>query len=493
MPRKSKKIDTLSCFSPAVPLPADESVARPGRRPDPEVVTSGTVENLSFEGGGAKGYAYIGAVQVLEERGIYPLGVRRTAGTSVGSLFALLTALGCSSEYMIEKVPPDFEALAKDGGGGKIGSLLRATRRRGMHPGDKLFAFLGDILFETTGSADCTFAQLEERCGRELCVPVTNVTRMMTEYCHVKTTPNMPVRVAVRMSMSLPVLLQPVNLASAVAQSSDPWPEVYVDGGLLCNNPAHAYDGWWLSMDPQQSFLRRLSPLDRASEHYPRASRFHPPNPRTLGFTLFALEENDITRTWVPDSLEPQSRPDTNAARRALQREIDAAATRSLQEPVQRVLDVLDAVDIDRDGVIDMTEFRAALDELAPNDLQTVFGPGSLEEIFALLDTDGSGAIEFGELLTHVESVGLDVTTQLVGFPAKPPRSAIDFALNMLEAVNRDLARSIQGVGDRDRTVPINTDYVGTTTFDLSTEDLDFLVEAGRRHTRAILDARGIC
>ena len=33
---------------------------------------------------------------------------------------------------------------------------------------------------------------------------VTNVNTMKAEYCHVKTTPNMPVRLAVRMSMSIP-------------------------------------------------------------------------------------------------------------------------------------------------------------------------------------------------------------------------------------------------------------------------------------------------
>lgn len=38
----------------------------------------------------------------------------------------------------------------------------------------------------------------------ELCVIVTNLNRMSTEHCHVKTTPNMPVRVAVKMSISIP-------------------------------------------------------------------------------------------------------------------------------------------------------------------------------------------------------------------------------------------------------------------------------------------------
>jgi hypothetical protein len=63
----------------------------------------------------------------------------------------------------------------------------------------------------------------------------------------------------------------------------------------------------------------------------------------------------------------------------------------------------------------------------------------------------------------------------------------LEFALNMLEAVTRDLTRANQGLGDRDRIVPIDTDYVGTTTFDLVQEDLDFMVNSGRNHTKAFL------
>lgn len=491
MARKPTPAVDIAAERRVLPLPPESTVRHPGQRPDRGGADDRRPENLTFEGGGAKGYAYIGALQTLESRGVYPSGVMRTAGTSVGSLFALLAATGVPTSYMLRKVPADFESLAKDGGGGRLRSFARAARSRGMHPGDALFQFLGEILEDTTGSADCTFAQLHERCGRELCVPVTNVTRMMTEYCHLKTTPHMAVRTAVRMSMSLPVLLQPVNLSMG-RDRIEREPEVYVDGGLLCNNPIHVFDGWWLSVLSSDSYLRRLRPLERASEHYPRASRFHPPNERTLGFTLFAADENDITRTWVPPSLEMPSRPDTPAARRAIERESGAAATRELQEPVQRILDALDSSDVDRNGRITESELEDALGSVDPSDVTRVFGVTGASNVFAMLDLDGSGAVEFGEILSHVESIGLDVTTQLVGFPAKPPRNTVDFAMNMLEAVNRDLARSSQGLGDRDRTVPINTDYVGTTTFDLEPEDLDFLLETGRRHAAAVLDTRDI-
>ena len=43
-----------------------------------------------------------------------------------------------------------------------------------------------------------------DRTGRELCIIVTNLSCMSEYYCHVKTTPNMEIGVAVRMSVSFP-------------------------------------------------------------------------------------------------------------------------------------------------------------------------------------------------------------------------------------------------------------------------------------------------
>ena len=49
--------------------------------------------NLIFEGGGVKGIAYVGAMQVLEQRQILK-NIKRVGGTSAGAINALLFALG---------------------------------------------------------------------------------------------------------------------------------------------------------------------------------------------------------------------------------------------------------------------------------------------------------------------------------------------------------------------------------------------------------------
>lgn len=53
-------------------------------------------ENLVFEGGGVKGIAYGGALELLEAKGIMPQ-IKQTSGASAGAIAALLVGLGCSS------------------------------------------------------------------------------------------------------------------------------------------------------------------------------------------------------------------------------------------------------------------------------------------------------------------------------------------------------------------------------------------------------------
>ena len=154
------------------------------------------------------------------------------------------------------------------------------------------------------------------------------------------------------------------------------------------------------------------------------------------------------------------------------------------------MISYLDKVDIDLDGRIDADELAAAITKSGINDseLLAVFKSTDSKEIFSSIDKDADGKIDFSEVINFLESIGVDVTTQLVGFPARHPKTVLDFALNMLEAVSRDLTRANYQSIDRQRTVPINTDYVGTTTFDLEQADLEFLIETGRRHTQSFLE-----
>ena len=54
-------------------------------------------KNLVFEGGGVKGIAYVGAMEVLDREGILN-NIERVAGTSAGAMVAVLVGLKYSAE-----------------------------------------------------------------------------------------------------------------------------------------------------------------------------------------------------------------------------------------------------------------------------------------------------------------------------------------------------------------------------------------------------------
>lgn len=484
----------ISRVGPRV-LPPVETLARPPVHPSREPHPSLPFENLVFEGGGAKGITYVGALEILEREGLYPKHVLRVAGTSSGSFLAAMVAVGTpASELRRLLFDTDFASVMQDARFGWLSQAYNFVTVYGLNPGSALLDFLGQRLLDSTGSEDVTFAQVLERCGRELCVPVTNLTRMCTEYCHPKTTPDMPVRLAVGMSMSLPVLMVPYR----VVRSPDGKvpADLYTDGGLLCNYPVHAFDGWWLSMAPKDTFLQRLRPLERVSELVHDAVRFHPRNPRTLGFTVFDdLELGDVTEWWMTDDMRPPARPDTALSRARAEEEAALAertAVRSrLDGATQRLLDALARIDASGDGQISLEEATALFTAggLSAEDGRLLFDTTDPAAVFRALDHDGSGKIVYDEILRYVDSRHVDLTAHL-GLAHAEPRSMTNFVSTVFNTLLMHLRRVSMVPEDRDRTVPIDSDYVSTTDFALEPADREFLLESGRRATRAFLARR---
>ncbi|WP_243633290.1 patatin-like phospholipase family protein [Paenibacillus xerothermodurans] len=62
--------------------------------------------NLVFEGGGVKGIAYAGALEVLKDEGILE-NIRRTGGSSAGAIIALLIGLN----YSVDQIKVTLERM----------------------------------------------------------------------------------------------------------------------------------------------------------------------------------------------------------------------------------------------------------------------------------------------------------------------------------------------------------------------------------------------
>ncbi|MFT4622558.1 MAG: hypothetical protein ACI8PZ_001214 [Myxococcota bacterium] len=473
-------------------LPPAEDLASPPPRPLSGDHPTYPFENLAFEGGGTKGLAYLGALEVLEERGLYPAHIRRASGTSSGSFLAAAVVLGMqTAELRTLLYETDLSAILQDASLWPVGPAYNMFSAYGFNPGKRLLSFLADIFEERTGSADITLRQLLQLTGRELCVPICNLTRMTTEYCHPKTTPDMPARLAVAMSMCLPLLMRPYRLQREIGHGAGLSEEdMYVDGGLLCNFPLHVFDGWYLSLAPHDTFLQRLRPMRDAERIL--QGRFSPRTDRTLGFTVFDRREQDVTRSWSHS--DPPRRPDTPLARKRTWQDEEQdkmrAACLRLEEAVERFLEALARLEQDGDGSIDRVEVQGLFAEggLSREDARLIFDTTDIHAIFDRLDSDSDGRIGFHEIQQFMDSLNVDLTSR-GGVRSDDLGSVSSFISALFNCMLMHIRQLNLGHEDQWRTVAINTDYVGTSDFKLDDGDRAFLVQTGREGTMAFLDA----
>lgn len=453
-----------------------------------------TYENVVFEGGGNKGIAYCGAMQVLEALDITK-NLKRFAGASAGSGVAMMAALGYNANEITYLLVRDCsEANFLDSRMGKASLLYNLVMHHGWHPGKRLQAILESYVEQATGNRHMTFEQLYRERGKELCVVVTNITTMSAEYFHPKTTPDVAIALAVRMSMSLPGIFQPVKLCRHGTSY------IYVDGGLLCNYPVHAFDGWFLSMDPKDSFLKRLDV---------RASRRHSTNQRymfgtqcrkTLGMMLYSGNEAEFMKSQFEERLSTVSedgsgevnfhfknpRPDTRLAR-----ENGPAVDKFLRKERkrQRIFDAamhfwqaLRECDVDQSDTIDKEELKNALSNgrFSEQDAKLLFGKNySVDEIFEEMDVNRDGQINWQEFIQFVERRSVAFLCYIQKLSMRDVHSFGEFLSAVIDTLEINVKQVYMKTSDADRTIGINTDYIQTTDFRMEVEDKEFLVRQG--------------
>lgn len=255
--------------------------------------------DLVFEGGGAKGMAFVGAIQVLEE---HKHTYGRLMGTSAGSITATFIAAGYSASEMLEAlnekdangVPVFKQFMAKPRPFSRVEIDASATRRLlqaidfrfvpnvveerfdnlilNMMTRDQfsnLFSFverggwysadtfldwarrkLDDGLFKgrSRRMADLTLAEFHEVTGKELTLIAADTTDQRLLVLNHHTAPDVPVVWAMRMSMSVPLLWQEVVWQHewGFYMHRELTGHCVVDGGLLSNFPIELF----LSNDP---------------------------------------------------------------------------------------------------------------------------------------------------------------------------------------------------------------------------------------------------
>ena len=241
--------------------------------------------DLVFEGGGAKGLAFVGALQALERHGH---AARRVIGTSAGSITALLVAAGYNADECMaainERLPdgrsrfasflqvPEFDDSSQMNDSLRRwvqtdldnplvpnliepivdkmveGMLQKSLTRHlislleygGWYIGDNLLAYLREKLDDGgRGLGNSTLKEFYQQAGRDLSVVATDVTGREMLVLNHHTAPDCPTVWAVRMSMSCPMVWQEVVWRPewGCYRGRDLSGHVIVDGGLLSNFP----------------------------------------------------------------------------------------------------------------------------------------------------------------------------------------------------------------------------------------------------------------
>src|SRR5688572_12584201 len=101
--------------------------------------------NLVIEGAGVKGFAYSGALQVLDSMGILQ-NIKRVAGTSVGAIQACLLAIGYTSDELIGLTANIPLRRFNDGGWFFAGGFIRLRNQFGWYKGERIAKWIEELI-----------------------------------------------------------------------------------------------------------------------------------------------------------------------------------------------------------------------------------------------------------------------------------------------------------------------------------------------------------
>lgn len=247
-------------------------------------------KNLVFEGGGVKGIAYVGAMQVLKDEGVLE-AIERVGGTSAGAINATLFALGFSVEEqraILNRL--NFNNFMDDSWG-VIRDTDRLINRFGWYKGDFFHDWISKHIKKKLGDLNATFTHLKAAKRPDLYVYGTNLSTHFGEVFSVEHTPNVRIADAVRISMSIPLFFAAVR---------NPRDDVYVDGGVLDNYPIKLFDREKYVLPPNRADMAVKKPYyekenKRFLNKHPDSSPYVY-NKETLGFRLDSKQEIGVFR-----------------------------------------------------------------------------------------------------------------------------------------------------------------------------------------------------
>jgi predicted acylesterase/phospholipase RssA len=183
-----------------------------------------TIQAIVMSGGGVKGLAYIGVLEYLEKTKTLQ-NISTFVGCSIGAFACMLIALGYSS-FVIKNVMNNYDMSKLN-----YPSVMCLVNNLGLDNGDRLEQFIKTWLKNADFEQNITLLELHTKTNKTLVVSVTDILSKEAVLIDYHTFPEIPVYLAVKMSMSIPFVYRPVLYLG----------RYYCDGYLSCNFPVRYF------------------------------------------------------------------------------------------------------------------------------------------------------------------------------------------------------------------------------------------------------------
>ena len=179
------------------------------------------IDTICLSGGGVKGISYISALSFLEKENYINFNnILNLVGTSSGSIICFFLSIGYTLKELEDFVLQfDFKKLEPD-----VNCNIFLSEY-GIDDGIKIMTTIKTFLIEKLDREDITFKELYKLKNKNLQIFTTNFTLARSEIFSYKTTPDVSILLAIRMSICVPFLFTPVQYNNCY----------YVDGGITYN------------------------------------------------------------------------------------------------------------------------------------------------------------------------------------------------------------------------------------------------------------------
>jgi NTE family protein len=201
------------------------------------------IKNLVIGGGGTAGYCYMGAMREVfdesDEDKPSLSNVNNYIGTSAGSIVTAILSCTTDQDYLLNKFESFDVSALQDNSFGIIVDLYRLYSKYGYNKGRYALSIAREVMEELTGNPNITFAEHYELTSNNLVITGTNTTTRQITYFNRLSHPDMEVALAIRISMSLPLIFVPIKYENQRFTNILGEEGLYVDGGVIDNLPAH--------------------------------------------------------------------------------------------------------------------------------------------------------------------------------------------------------------------------------------------------------------